>query len=259
MRRLTVAGVGLHVEDTGGDGPALLFVNSLGTDLRLWSGCVSDLRGMRLIRFDMRGHGLSDCPPGPYTIDDLIDDAAGLLDYLDLRRAVVVGLSVGGMVAQGLAARRPDLVSALVLSNTAARLGTAEIWAARIASIRAGGLSSMSDEILARWFAPPFRSGAEVGLWRAMLERTPVDGYLGVAAALRAADLTAETARLTLPALAIAGSEDGSSPPEHVRATAALIPGSRFEVISDVGHLPPVEAPKAFLSLLTGFLEEISA
>ena len=211
---------------------------------------------MRIIRYDMRGHGLSDCPPAPYTMDDLVDDAEALLDALDIKACVFVGLSIGGMVAQGLAARRPDLIGALVLSNTAAKMGDAAMWQARIDAIKAGGLEAMADAVMERWFSPAFRAGPDLALWRNMLTRTPVEGYLGCCDAIAGADLSASTRALTLPTLAIAGSADGASPPDLVKATAAMIPGSRFEVIDGAGHLPCVEAPAAHAALLTDFLKD---
>ena len=244
-------------EDGDPDGVPVVFANSLGSDLRLWDKIVPKLPdGLRLIRFDTRGHGLSSCPDGPYRMETLVDEAVALIERLGLRDPVFVGLSIGGMIGQGLAARRPDLLRALVLSNTAARMGDPQMWQARIASIEAGGIASLSDAILERWFAPEFRRSPELQAWRAMLERTPKAGYIGCCHAIAGADLTESTQALRLPTLGIAGSEDGSSPPDLVAATAAMIPGSRFHVIDGAGHLPCVEKPEDFARHLTEFLKE---
>ena len=187
---------------------------------------------------------------------DLAGDAAGLIEALDLGPVVFVGLSIGGMIGQKLAADRPDLVRALVLSNTAAKMGETEMWQTRIAAIRDGGLASMEGPILDRWFGPVFRNAPAAALWGAMLTRTPVEGYLGCCAAIAATDLTVSTKALKLPTLTIAGSDDGASPPDLVQATADLIDGATSYVIDGVGHLPCVENPQAYAAILTPFLKE---
>lgn len=260
MKLMTANSVRLHYVDEGpSEAPALVFANSLGTDVRVWDALLDHLpAGFRTIRYDLRGHGLSDAPEGEYRMADLVGDAAGLMDRLDLRDAVFVGLSIGGVVAQGLAAARPDLVRALVLCNTAARIGTAESWRERIEAVRSRGIAAIADALLERWFSPEFRAAQpdELVGWRHMLTRTPASGYMACCAALAGADLRASTASLTLPTLAVAGSVDGSTPPDLVRATAATIAGARFEVIDGVGHIPCVEAPERLARLIGGFLEE---
>lgn len=241
--------------DGAEDGPVVVFANSLGTDLRLWDRVLPQLpQGLRFLRFDKRGHGVSDVG-GPCTIGDLADDAIALIEAQAKAPVIFVGLSIGGLVAQSVASRRPDLVRALVLSNTAARLGTAESWQARIDAVTAGGIAAIADAVMERWFAPAFRATPALALWRNMLIRTPAPGYTAACAALAAADLTEATRRLRLPTLVIAGGEDGASPPEVVRATADLIPGAAFHLIRGAGHLPCVEAPKAFADVLSPFLQ----
>lgn len=261
MRMVDLGNLRLHVRIDGPDtGPALVFVNSLGTDLRLWDQVVALLPSdFRVLRFDMRGHGLSDCPPSPYAMSDLVDDTARLIERTGFGGALVVGLSIGGMVAQGLAAARPDLVRAVVLSNTGARIGTPAIWAERIALVAAGGVRALAPAILARWFAPDFRESLAAVPWRHMLERTPPEGYAGCAAAIAGADLAAATARLRLPVLGIAGSADGSTPPSLVRETVALVPGGRVVEIAGAGHLPCVDHPSEYARILLDFQEETAA
>ncbi len=240
------------------DGAPVVFVNSLGTDLRLWDKVVALLpAGLKIIRYDMRGHGLSDAPKAPYAMGALVRDLERLLDHLGVRDAVLVGLSIGGMVAQGLAVKRLDQIRALVLSNTGAKIGTAEMWRSRIATVEAEGVAGLADAIMQRWFPPVFRETPEARAWQHMLERTPVAGYAGCSAAIAGSDFYATTATLRLPALAIAGSEDGSTPPDLVRETINLIPGSRFELIRGSGHLPCVDQPEAYSAVLTGFLASL--
>ncbi|MFO7921375.1 MAG: 3-oxoadipate enol-lactonase, partial [Nioella sp.] len=132
----------------------------------------------------------------------------------------------------------------------------ASMRACHIDAIEAGGLGATADAVMDRWFSPAFRAGPDLALWRNMLVRTPVEGYLGCCHAIAGADLAASTCKLALPTLAIAGSADGASPPELVRATAAMIPGSRLAVIEGAGHLPCVEAPAAYAALLDTFLKD---
>ncbi len=246
----------LHVQvDGSADAPAVVFSNSLGTDLRLWDAVLPRLGPFRFIRYDKRGHGLS-AQGGGQTLADHVDDAIAVIEQVARGPVVFVGLSIGGLIAQGVAERRPDLVRALVLSNSAAILGTAESWQARIAAVQAGGLEAIADAVLDRWFAPPFRTSAEAGLWRAMLVRTPADGYIAACVALASADQRRATARLRLPVLAIAGAEDAATPPAQVRETAALIPGASCHDISGAGHLPPVDAPGAWADLVAPFLKD---
>ena len=190
----------LHYQlDGEPDGAPLVLIHALGTDLRLWDAVVPLLPpGLRVLRFSLRGHGLSDAPPAPYAMGALIRDAERLMDHLALRDAVVVGLSIGGLVAQGLAVKRLDLVRALVLSNTAAKIGTPDLWRQRIEALAVGGIEGMADAVMARWFPPQFRALPEALAWRAMLVRTPLAGYAGGAAALAGADFYATTARLSL-------------------------------------------------------------
>ena len=246
-------------EDGEPSGRPVAFANSLGTDLRLWDAVASRLGpGLRLIRHDMRGHGGSSVPPGPYAMDDLVDDAEGLLDALGVRGCVFVGLSVGGMVAQRLAVRRPDLVGAVVLSNTAARMGTPELWAERIAAVREGGVARVADAVVARWFGPD-APPALAQEWRARLAATSPEGYAGCCAAIAGADLREGTTTLRLPTLGIAGERDAASTPEEVGATVALVPGARLETIPGAGHLPCVEAPDAYAATLSRFLAATAA
>jgi 3-oxoadipate enol-lactonase len=162
------------------------------------------------------------------------------------------------MVAQGLAVKRLDLVRAMVLSNTATRIGTRAIWEAHIAEVRAGNMEAIADATIERWFSPKFRRLPESALWRAMLARQPSEGYIGCAAAIAGTDFYATTATLTLPTLVIAGSEDRTTPPDLVRETADLIRGARSHLIRGAGHLPCVEKPAEYAGLLTRFLDDIA-
>lgn len=261
MAFVRVNGIVLHYEARGEPSkPTIVFANSLGTDFRIWDGVAARLGdAFRVVRYDKRGHGLSEATPAPYRLADHVGDLAALLDHLGVRDAAVVGLSVGGMIAQSLASSRPDLVKALVLSNTGHKIGTEPLWNDRIAAVTGGGgIASIADPILERWFSQGYRrpDNADLTGYRLMLTRTPVEGYAGTCAALRDADLTETTRALTLPCLCIAGDQDGSTPPELVRSTADLIKGSTFRIVEGTGHLPCIEKPQAVAALIGGFLRD---
>lgn len=257
----TTAG-SLHVSVEGPEaGRVVLFSNSLGTDFRIWDRVLPLLpKGLRYVRYDKRGHGLSDCPPPEdWGMADHVADAAAILDALKAKEAVVVGLSIGGLIAQGLAAERPDLVHAMMLCDTAAKIGAPDMWEARISAIAADGLDAHADAVLERWFSRRFRKEetGELRLWRNMLVRTTLGGYLGSCAAISHTDLRDSTAGLRLPTLAICGDEDGATPPDLVRETAEMIPGSEYHLISGAGHLPCIEQPEAVAGHLSRFLEQV--
>ncbi|WP_068299539.1 3-oxoadipate enol-lactonase [Pararhodobacter sp. CCB-MM2] len=258
MHMADLGDIRLHYQLSGDpEGPPLVLIHALGTDLRLWDKLVPLLpRGLRVLRYSLRGHGLSDAPGGAYSMGALVRDAERLMDHLALKDAMVVGLSIGGLVAQGLAVKRLDLVRALVLSNTAAKIGNADVWRQRIATLEAEGIEALADATLERWFPRAFRETAEVTAWRHLLTRTPLQGYVGCANAISGTDFYTPTSGLRLPLLAIAGSEDGSTPPDLVRETAELVPGSRFQLIRGAGHLPCVDQPDAYAEALAGFLRD---
>jgi 3-oxoadipate enol-lactonase len=260
----TVNDVILHHQLISGPAgrPVIVFANSLGTDFRLWRDLVVRLAGdFPIVTYDKRGHGLSDLGQVPYSIDDHVLDLAALLDRLDVKDAVICGVSVGGMIAQGLAAKRPDLVKALVLCDTAHKIGTAEMWNARIEAIEAKGIESLADAVLERWFTPAFRrpENAAYHGYRNMLTRQSATGYAATCAALRDADLTESTKRISVPALCVVGEEDGSTPPDLVLSMARLIAGARYEVIKGAGHIPSIEQPEILAEMIRTFLATLPA
>ena len=183
---------------------------------------------------------------------DYARDLAALLDVVGVGRATIVGLSIGGMIAQELYRQRPELVAALVLCDTAAKIGTDESWDQRIAQVERGGIESIADAVLERWFTADFHSrrADELAGVRAMLTRTPRQGYLAACGALKRADLRPYAGLIRAPTLCLVGDEDGSTPVDLVRETAALIKGSRFEIIEGAGHLPNIEKPGVVAGLI---------
>ena len=263
MEFVHVNGVSLaYRASRGGDKrPAIVFSNSLGTDHRIWDETVESLGGTyATVLYDKRGHGLSDVGDAPYRIEDHVADLAGLLDHLEVKGAIICGLSVGGLIAQGLVAKRPDLVRGLVLCDTAPKVGTAKMWDVRIAAVDKGGVASIADTIVQRWFTPAFQRPENAAFfgYRNMLARTSAEGYAGTCAAIRDADLTAAAARISVPTLCLVGDHDMTTTPALVEAMASLIPGAQFEIITDAGHLPCIEKPDDIARHLGQFAEAIA-
>ena len=254
MRFVKVNSLVIHYLDQGRrDGPALVFINSLGTDFRIWNEVAEILApDFRIILHDKRGHGLSKSGLDRNDMADYARDLAALLDQVRVGRATIVGLSIGGLIAQEFYRHHPNRVTALVLCDTAAKIGTDEVWDQRIAQVERGGLESLANSVLERWFTADFRSrrSAELAGMRAMLTRTPRQGYLAACGALKRADLRPYAGQIEAPTLCLVGDQDGSTPVGVVRETAALIPGSRFEIIEGAGHLPNVEKPDIVARLI---------
>ncbi|TPI14526.1 3-oxoadipate enol-lactonase [Mesorhizobium sp. B4-1-3] len=262
MPFVSIGGVALHhryIEAKDTSRP-IIFINSLGTDFRIWDDVIARLNGeMPMLVYDKRGHGLSDIGSGVRSIDDHVDDLSALIDHFGFNKVVLYGLSVGGMVAQGLCARRPELVQALILGDTAHKIGTAESWNSRIATVGRDGIEAIADAVLKGRFTPEFhaRRAADLAGCRNMLTRQALPGYIGTCMAVRDADFTESARRIAVPTLCIVGDLDGSTPPELVRSLADLIPGARFEVIRNAGHIPGIEQPEALTALIRGFVASL--
>lgn len=255
-----INGLTLHYRIEGPlHGPPLVFINSLGTDLRLWDAVVPAFVGrFRIIRFDKRGHGLSDAPPGPYTIRDHVQDLVGLLEHLKIETAILVGISVGGLIAMDYTLQHPQRVTALVLCDTAPKIGTAELWRERMAAVSEQGLGPLAEKLIERWFTPTFANQHPAAYrgYRNMLARMPFAGYIATCAALRDADLREQVAAITTPTLALCGAADISTPPAVLRQLAATLPNARFELISGAAHLPCVEQPVAVVAAVNRFFQD---
>ena len=259
MAFANINGTVLHYEYLTEDenAPVLILINSLGTDFRIWLPLLDELtEEWSILLYDKRGHGLSGVGALPCSIDDHADDLIGLARHVGIRRAVICGLSVGGLIAQAAYRKKPEMVRKIVLSDTAHKVGTAEGWAQRIATVEAAGIEPIADDILKLWFTKHFheRRKADLAGYRNMLIRQDRAGYAATCAAIRDADFTAFVSEIRVPVLCIVGDQDGSTPPDVVRATADMIPNARFEVIEHCGHIPCVEQPAAMARLLTEFI-----
>jgi 3-oxoadipate enol-lactonase len=246
-----------HVQDGPADAPAVLLLGSLGSDVSMWDDVVPSLATrLRVVRADLRGHGASPVPPGPYEVADLAADVVRLLDDLGLAQVHLVGLSLGGMTAMQVAADHPERVDRLALLCTSALLGPPEGWRQRADSVTAGGTGAVADAVAARWLTPSFAAEQPQVLARvrAMIAATPSVGYAAGCGAIERMDLRERIGAITAPTLAIAGADDPATPPEHLERIVAAVPGARLRVLDHVAHVPTYERPAEIARLLLAHL-----
>lgn len=262
MSRVALPDLSLEVVVEGAPtAPPLVLVHSAGADHRMWDGAMPAIAGsFRVIRFDLRGHGRSDVPPSPYTLDDLGDDLVRVLDSLEVETTHVVGASLGGLVALWLVARHPERVGRAVFAGTAARIGSPETWEERADAVRRGGMEAVVDLVMARFFSERFRRsrGDVVSRFARVLRRQSPEGYVGTCLALRDADLRAEVGRIRAPSLILVGSEDVSTPPSDAEDLAASVPDARVTVVAGAGHLCTVERSEEFERIARHLAEEVA-
>lgn len=242
------------------DKPTMVFSNSLGTDFRIWRDVIVRMVGeVSIVTYDKRGHGLSDLGESQ-TMDDHVNDLAGLLDHLGIQHGIICGLSVGGLIAQGLYHSRPDLVGALILCNTGMKIGSDELWNMRIEAIEAKGIAGIIDDIMPRWFTKGFRDeyAVEVEGYENMVTRIPQQGYSGTCAAIRDTDFSELAKNIKVPTICVAGDQDGSTPPELVKKMAHTIPNAFYEEIKDCAHIPTVEQPEYLSEVIKAFIGKLA-
>lgn len=239
--------------------PVVMLSNSLGTSLAIWDAQAAALRGKyRVLRYDSRGHGLSDAPAAGstgYSIDQLADDAAALIKALGLKRVHLCGLSIGGMLGQRLAAKAPELLSSLILCDTAPYMNP-QVWDERIAQIRKDGMEVVAEGTMQRWFTARFREQQPdtVRGIRNMLVRTPVEGYVGCAYAIRNMDLRADDAKIVCPTLIVVGEDDPATPVSAAREMNGAIKGSKLVIIPQSAHIVTIEQPVPLNRAINDFL-----
>lgn len=249
-----------------GQGPMVVLSHALGCDLGMWDGVAAILKARyTVLRYDQRGHGRSEAPPGPYTLALLADDAAGLIGAQAAGPVHFVGLSMGGMVAQALAASHPQLLKSIVIANATDCYDDAAraLWQTRIGSVRAQGVAAIADGAMQRWFTPEFRAdeaggggAARVAALRVGLEKTDAAAYVASCEAVAAIDFRASNRRIACPALVIAGTRDEATPTAMLQAICNSIAGARLRTL-EAAHLSAVEQPAAFASLLEQFFENV--
>jgi 3-oxoadipate enol-lactonase len=236
--------------------PLLILSNSLGTTYSMWDPQLAALeRKFRILRYNTRGQGQTAVTPGPYTIEQLGSDVVHLMDALDLEQAHFCGLSMSGMIGMWLALNAPARLQKLVLCNTAAQIGTAQGWNARIESVRQGGMKAVAQAVIDRWLTPEFRERSPQAAATAlrMLENAPPEGYVGCCAAVRDADFRSGIGAIRVPTLVIAGSKDHATPPAEGRLLADHIAGAQYAEL-DSSHLSNLEAPEEFTNRVIQFL-----
>jgi|SRR5882672_1029728 len=245
-------------ELTGDQGQVLVFSNSLGADFSMWDPQMAELaKRFRILRYDTRGHGQSSVTAGDYTIEQLGRDVLGLLDTLKLERMHFCGLSMGGVIGMWLGVHAPHRLHRLVLCNTAARIGTNEMWNTRIAIARKDGMKPIAVSVIERWFTPEFRAASpdRVAQAQRMLETTSPAGYSACCAALRDVNLRDAVAHIKIPTLIIYGAKDPVTPAADAEFLADRIQGSA-KVELNAAHLSNVEQADAFTEAAGNFLSQ---
>jgi len=252
-------GLAVHVQVEGPEGaPTVLLLHSLGTSLHVWDEQARALaRRFRVVRPDLRGHGLTAVPLGPYAIDEMARDVLAVIDALGVEHAHVAGLSIGGLVAQSLASQAAERVASLVLCDTAMAIPPPDMWRERARIARTQGLEPLAEPVMARWVTPGFMDQPAAAGLRAMLLRTAPEGYAGAAEAIAAADLAAATKRLRQPTLILVGERDEATPRSSAEALREAIPGARLEILPHAAHIPTVETPGIVTEAIERFLASL--
>jgi 3-oxoadipate enol-lactonase len=238
--------------------PVLVLSNSLGTNFSLWDPQLPEFeKHLQVLRYDTRGHGQSSVTAGPYRIEQLGRDVLHVLDRLSLERVHFCGLSLGGMIGMWVGINAPERLSKMVLCNTAARIGTPELWNARIDAVRKGGMKSIAPAVIERWFTPSFRAAAPetIAHTQRMIEASPPEGYAACCAAIRDMDQRETISAITLPTLVISGAMDPATPPADCQFLASKIRGARYVELA-AAHLSNVEAAAQFSAEVLRFLGE---
>ena len=242
-------GVRLHYEVSGSaDAPTLVLLNSLGSNLQMWEKAhpAFEIR-FRVVRSDMRGHGQSEVAAEAFTIEQLGRDVLKLMDQVQAEKASICGVSLGGMVGLWLGIHVPDRVHRLILANTAARIGTKEIWQQRIETVKATGMIALAAATLERWFTPAYRHEhpEEMERIRRMIAGTDPQGYTACCAVLRETDLRGDAVQVKAPTLVIAGTHDAATPPADGRTLHAAIQHSSY-VELNASHMSAWECAEGF-------------
>jgi 3-oxoadipate enol-lactonase len=236
-----------------------VFSNSLATNLAMWDQQAADLKAQyRVLRYDQRGHGTTDAPAGRYTFEQLIADALALMDGLGIKKAHFGGLSMGGATALGFAQKHPDRLDRIIVCDTPCQSTptSAQQWEERIVVAQKQGMEALVEPTVGRWFPPAVieAKAPHVDKVRHMVRTTPVNGFIGCAAALANHDYASAVATVTRPVLFMAGEKDGVTP-TAMRKLSAALPGSRYVELPGAGHISNMDQPEGFTWAIADFLK----
>lgn len=258
--RIKANGIGINVEVSGPEGaPVVALGHSLASSGRMWTPQVAELeKRYRVLNLDMRGHGRSEAPKGPYSFDDLAGDVLGVLDAFGVKQAHWVGLSIGGMIGQALALKAPERFLSFTLCDTTSRVPPEmrHVWDERAAKAREHGMAALWEETAARWFTEAYRAKNPPGLAlvRGEFLNTSLEGYAGCSAAIQTLNFMDRLGEIKKPVLIICGALDPSTPLAASEAIRDRIPGSRLVAIPDSMHICNIEKPDEFNAALLDFL-----
>ena len=262
MMMIEANGIRLNSELSGiKQAPVVVLSHSLACSMVMWQPQLEMLESrFQVLRFDTRGHGDSEAPTGSYTLEQLVDDATGLLDGLNIERVHWVGLSMGGMIGQGLALRHPGRLESLVLADTAAVIpdDAQPVWQERIDAARNEGMRAVAESTLERWFTPTYlkQNLAEVDQIRQQILATPLSGYIGCSEAIRRLNYLGKLTTIQIPTLIMVGADDPGTPVAASEAMHANIKGANLVVIPAAAHLSNIEQAAIFNSNLMAHLEQ---
>jgi 3-oxoadipate enol-lactonase len=257
--RIKANGLTFNYTIDGSEGaPWLVFSNSLATTVAMWDEQATALAGKyRVLRYDQRGHGATDAPAGRYAFDTLIADAVALMDTVGIKRAHFGGLSMGGATALGLAEQHPDRVDSIIIcdSGCMSTLQSTQQWEERIVVAQKEGMDALVEPTMARWFPPEtlHNNPPHLAKVRAMIRATPVNGFIGCAAALADHDYNAKVATVKCPTLFIVGEKDGAAP-AAMKDMQSRLPGSKYVELSGAGHISNMDRPAEFTKAIAEFL-----
>jgi 3-oxoadipate enol-lactonase len=263
--RTVANGIATHYTlDGPAEAPVVTLSHSLAASLEMWEPQLPALtQHFRVLRYDTRGHGGSEVPPGPYTMSTLADDVRGLLDALGIARTHFVGLSMGGMIGQTLALEHPEILDRLVLADTASQMPpeAGPLWDERIALVERHGMAPRVEETIERWFTPPFVTGSPdvVERIRMLIRTTAPQGFIGCGRAIQALRLADRLGEIDAPTLIIVGANDMGTPVALSELMRERIPDSELVVLESAAHISNVEQAERFTEAVVRFLLDEAA
>lgn len=262
--KITANGITMHYEMDGPESaPVVTLSHSLATDLSMWDPQVAVLKsGYRVLRYDTRGHGGTDAPEGPYTLEQLAEDVRALLQALRIPKTHFMGISMGGMIGQVLALKNPGMLQSLILCDTSSRIPeeALPIWEERIGLAQKQGMDALVESTMERWFTASFRRKPLPALdkIRGMIRTTPVKGYVGCSRAIMRLNLTERLREITLPSFIIVGEEDPGTPVAASQVIHEQIKGSELVILKSAAHLSNIEQQDAFNTAVMAFLKRLA-